>query len=202
MVKLNAEPEQQRDVLLNAAEAVVRKQGLSCLTLDAVAKQAGLSKGGLLHHFPSKDALIEAMVHRVADGWRGCYMTGYNHAPEGPGRQVRGLLDHCLSDAHAWKRELQSSTAACFAALMQNPKLIEPMRAAYTELDQRLAEDGLPTGVAETIAAAIDGLWLYWVLGLADVDQSRVMQMRDVLEDFLDYSLAKANGQTDNAINQ
>ena len=76
------------------------------------------------------------------------------------------------------------------------------MRAAYTELDERLVQDGLPAGVAETIAAAIDGLWLYWVLGLADVDQSRVVQMRDVLEDFLDYSLAKAKGQTENVINQ
>lgn len=202
MVKLNTAPDQQRDLLLDAAEKVVRKQGLSCLTFDAVAKEAGLSKGGLLHHFPTKDALIEAMVNRVADGWRGCYTEGYEAAEPGPGRQARGLLNHCLSDAHAWKRELQSSTAACFAALVQNPKLIEPMRAAYNELDERLVRDGLPPGIAETIAAAIDGLWLYWVLGLADVDQSRVVQMRKVLEDFLDYSLEKANGQNENTVNQ
>lgn len=189
------DPEEQRDLLLDAAEAVVRQRGLSCLTLDAVAKQAGLSKGGLLHHFPTKDALVQGMVQRVADGWRNCYTTGYEEAAPGAGRQVRGLLDHCLSDAHAWTKDLQSSSAACFAALMQNPELIEPMRAAYSELDERLAQDGLPEGVAETIASALDGLWMYWVLGLADISQERVARMRTVLEDFLDYSLARANGR-------
>ena len=193
------DPEEQRDLLLDAAEAVVRQRGLSCLTLDAVAQQAGLSKGGLLHHFPTKDALIQAMVQRVADGWRNCYHEGYDQAEPGPGRQVRGLLQHCLSDAHAWTKDLQSSTAACFAALVQNPELIEPMRAAYSELDERLAQDGVPPGVAETIASALDGLWMYWVLGLADISQERVAQMRTVLEDFLDYSLSKANGRSTQA---
>lgn len=195
------DPEAQRDLLLDAAEAVVRKRGLSCLTLDAVAQQAGLSKGGLLHHFPSKDALVQAMVQRVADGWRGCYTSGYEEAPPGPGRQVRGLIAHCLNDAKTWTKDLQSSSAACFAALMQNPELIAPMRDAYAELDRRLADDGLPAGVAETIAAALDGLWMYWVLGLADVNQARVEQMRVTLEDFLDHSLAKANGRSKQAAN-
>ena len=54
-----------------------------------------------------------------------------------------------------------------FAALAHNPSLIEPMRAVYAELYQRLAEDGLPPGVGEAVAAAADGLWLNWVLGLA-----------------------------------
>ena len=34
------------------------------LTLDAVAERAGVSKGGLLYHFPSKESLLQAMVDR------------------------------------------------------------------------------------------------------------------------------------------
>src|SRR5262245_2150654 len=62
-----------RDRLLDAAEAVVVRQGIANLTLDAVAAEAGLSKGGLLHHFPTKDKLVEGMVVRSAEQWRATY---------------------------------------------------------------------------------------------------------------------------------
>ena len=178
-----------RDTLLDAAEAVVVRQGIGNLTLDAVAAQAGMSKGGLLHHFPSKDRLIEALVRRSADSWRKCYTEGYERTPAGPGRMCRALLDHCLSDAKGWTRELQRSSAACFAALAQDPSLIAPMREAYSDLQKRVANDGLPPGVGEAVAAAIDGLWLYWVLGLADVNQDLVVRVRKALESTVAQSL-------------
>lgn len=171
--------------LLDAAEAVVARQGIANLTLDAVAAEAGVSKGGLLHHFPSKDRLVEALVVRSAENWRRCYSEAYERTSEGPGRMARGLLNHCLSDAECWTEELRRSTSAVFAALAQNPSLIQPMRAAYNELHQRIANDGLPAGVSEAIVAALDGLWLNWVLGLAPLDQARVVRVRTALEDVL-----------------
>jgi AcrR family transcriptional regulator len=196
---VRANPEDQCNLLLDAAESVVLRQGLGCLTLEAVATEAGMSKGGLLHHFPSKDKLIEGLVRRSAEGWRGCYTAGYEEAEEGPGRMVRGLLNHCLSDAQSWTRELQSSSSACFAALAQNPELIEPMREAYGELQRRVEDDGLPPGVGAAIAAAIDGLWLYWVLGLADINQDLVVRVRTALEQMLENSLpSKAEGKESN----
>ena len=50
-----------RDLLLSAACSILT-EGQEVLTLDAVAKRSGISKGGLLHHFRSKDALIEGTV--------------------------------------------------------------------------------------------------------------------------------------------
>ena len=64
-------------VLLDAAEAVVARQGIANLTLEAVAAEAGISKGGLLHHFRTKDRLIEALVTRAAENWRACWMGSY-----------------------------------------------------------------------------------------------------------------------------
>ena len=180
-----------QDNLLDAAETVVVRQGIANLTLDAVAAEAGISKGGLLHHFPNKNRLVEALVTRSAERWRACYMGAYERTPEGPGRMTRALLDHCLSDAKDWTDQLRSSTSTCFAALAQNPALIEPMREVYGDLHRRVAEDGLPAGVGEAIAAAIDGLWLYWVLGLAEVNQELVVRVRLALEEMLARSLPK-----------
>jgi AcrR family transcriptional regulator len=180
-----------RDALLDAAEAVVVRQGIGNLTLEAVAAGARMSKGGLLHHFPSKDRLIEAMVRRSAESWRTCYTEAYERTPAGPGRMSRALLDHCLSDAQGWTKELQRSSSACFAALAQDSSLIAPMREVYTDLQRRVANDGLPPGVGEAVAAAIDGLWLYWVLGLADVNQDLVARVRKALEATVAQSLGR-----------
>lgn len=183
------DPKEMLDSLLDAAEKVVVRQGIANLTLDAVAAEAGMSKGGLTYHFPSKDRLVEALVTRSAESWRTCFSEAYERTPSGPGRMARALLDHCLSDAESWTGELKRSSSACFAALAQNPSLIQPMRAVYAELHQRVADDGLPPGVGEAVAAAIDGLWLYWVLGLADVNQDLVVRVRRALEDMLARSL-------------
>ena len=56
-----------RDRILDAAEQLVADQGASSLTLDAVAQAAGVSKGGLLYHYPNKDALLAAMIERHCD---------------------------------------------------------------------------------------------------------------------------------------
>ena len=78
-------------------------------------------------------------------------------------------LDAVAAEAHM--DQLRHKSSAVFAALAQNPSLIEPMRAAYSDLHRRIDEDGLTPGVGQAVAAAIDGLWLYWVQGLARVDQ-------------------------------
>ena len=64
------------------------------------------------------------------------------------------------------------------------------MRAVYVDLHRRIAEDGLPPGVGEAVVTAIDGLWLYWVLGLVPVDQDLMRRLRAALEEMLVHSQA------------
>lgn len=53
--------------ILDAAAAIVRRDGVAKLTLEAAAKEAGVSKGGLLYHFPNKESLIDGMVTRCSN---------------------------------------------------------------------------------------------------------------------------------------
>ncbi len=64
-----------RDALLDAAEAVVLRESIGHLTLDAVAAEAGASKGGLMHHFPSKEKLAESIDDRNEANWNEYFMT-------------------------------------------------------------------------------------------------------------------------------
>lgn len=181
----------QKDLLLDAAETVAAREGVARLTFDAVAAEAGVSKGGLLHYFASKEQLIEAMVQRTADGWRNCFMGAYEKTPEGPGRMVRAILANCFSDACTWTDGLRRSYSAIFAALAQNPDLVGPMRAVYEELYGYIEKDGLPASVAEAVMAAVDGLWFYWLMRLRPVDQGVLDRLRGTLERIVSQSLER-----------
>jgi AcrR family transcriptional regulator len=61
-----------RNRILQAAERVVTEVGAARLTLDLVAQEADVSKGGLLYHFPSKEALLGALAQRYVDSMHHC----------------------------------------------------------------------------------------------------------------------------------
>jgi AcrR family transcriptional regulator len=54
-----------REAVLDAFESLLIEVGERAATLDAVAKRAGVSKGGLLYHFPNKEAMISALLERM-----------------------------------------------------------------------------------------------------------------------------------------
>jgi AcrR family transcriptional regulator len=68
------QPAETRQRLLEEAAKAILDKGLAGMTLDAVAKGAGVSKGGLLHHFPSKQLLVDALVselfNRFVNDWK------------------------------------------------------------------------------------------------------------------------------------
>jgi len=58
-------PPHARDSVLDALERILVDDGARAATMDAVARAAGVSKGGLLYHFASKDALETALIERL-----------------------------------------------------------------------------------------------------------------------------------------
>lgn len=168
--------------MLNAAEEVVIRRGIGALTLDAVAEQAGLSKSGLLHHFHSKDALIDAMVRRKVAAWRDQCAAAIERQPPGPGRVPRAILSNCLSSAEKWTETQRRSCRVLVAALVHSPSVIEPLRQAHRDMAARIADDGLPPGVGETVMLAVDGLWFDWLLGIAEPSPAKLARIRATLE--------------------
>jgi AcrR family transcriptional regulator len=145
-----------RDRLLDAAEELAAVQGATSLTLDAVARAAGVSKGGLLYHFPTKEALLEAMLQRHIDG------------VDARVASLRDAREDCrhnpvLAQVVALLETLPAKPAvgaALIAASAADPHLMAPCRQHYAAL---LAElESLPCGFerAATLLLAVDGLVL------------------------------------------
>src|SRR5215212_286207 len=78
------------ETILDAAAALFARHGFEQTSLKALADAVGLSKAGLLHHFPSKDALFEA-------AWRHSHVLSrqvveqVSPMPAGPARERRAL---------------------------------------------------------------------------------------------------------------
>lgn len=58
----NVTAESARDRVLQAAETLLKEEGVYALTLNRILAKAGVSKGGFFHHFPTKEALIRSML--------------------------------------------------------------------------------------------------------------------------------------------
>jgi AcrR family transcriptional regulator len=153
-----------RDTILAAAEAVVLTAGAGHLTLDAVAEAAGISKGGLLHRFPSKEALVGAMVARQIERCEGAISDMRDTLPDTPGRELRAYVLGALRDAADTKR----ICSALLAAAANQPKLLAPVREnSRHRLEALATTTGGKLERAAVICLATDGLWLMELLGLS-----------------------------------
>ena len=168
--------------ILDAAEALVRANGVTGLTLDAAARQAGVSKGGLLYHFASKEALLTALLARLATFAADDFQTGIAGQKEGPGRVARAMLDWAFRLTPEEVNERCDRAAAVFlAAFHHDPVLLDPIRAVIAKMRDAIAADGLPPGHGATIMAAADGLFMARVFGLYEPTEAERRAMHTAL---------------------
>lgn len=157
----------QPSLLLAAANKVIVSQGVDALTLDAVASEAGVSKGGLLHHFPTKEALIAAMVQQALDKFVEVLHQELANDPEPdtPGHWVRAYIRaSALDDQENYELHFN-----LLAANFTNPELLQPMRDFWQECHTQMISSGLDPAVATVIRLAMDGLWLTHLHNFAPV---------------------------------
>jgi|SRR5215210_484261 len=158
----------RRRELLDAAIAVIRRDGAQSLTLDAVAAAAGVSKGGVLYHFGSKRALIEGLVD--------CWLDDFEERFAGPDMAAAYVR---ASDLSAAGPEVGASEFGMLAALIEEPQVLEVARERHAEWMQRLLGGALPREDAWLVRLAADGLWYSDLLGIAPPegdDRRRVIE--------------------------
>jgi AcrR family transcriptional regulator len=88
-----------RERILNTFEDLLIAQGDSPVTLEGVAIRAQLTKGGLLYHFPSRAALVTALVDRF-DRRTQDDLAEMTHAPEGAAANYLKVSDYLASPLH------------------------------------------------------------------------------------------------------
>jgi AcrR family transcriptional regulator len=150
--------------LLNSAERVVIRDGVAHLTLDAVAADAGMSKGGVLYHFRSKDDLIRGMVDRLIEEFEAEMERHVEADPEPAGRFMRAYLRSSFPEPSEEFARHNQVAAALLAAIVNNPALLDPICERFKVHQERLLADGLDPVRVNLIRLAADGLWMADVL--------------------------------------
>jgi AcrR family transcriptional regulator len=90
------QPKARPDQILDAALKVFRAKGFMAARMDAIAQQAGISKGTIYLYFKSKNAVLEALIDRAITPIARQLETMAEHAPQGP---VTPVLKAMLSFA-------------------------------------------------------------------------------------------------------
>jgi AcrR family transcriptional regulator len=169
-VLLVATPE-TRARILAAAEDVVLGEGVGRLTLEKAAARAGVSKGGVLYHFPSRSALVSAMVARLAERVDESLAAEREANAGAPGAYARAYVEDTFAIVDDEESERgQRLGAAVLAAMASEPELLAPLREAFARWQAEIESD-VADPVRGTVARlAADGLWLCELFGLGPLD--------------------------------
>ncbi|MEU9508619.1 TetR/AcrR family transcriptional regulator [Micromonospora sp. NPDC048170] len=163
-----------RRLVLETAATVIRTHGIS-VSLDVIAQHAGVSKGGLIYHFPTKEALVVALATDMLEAFRASVDAYADPTDDGPGRLTRAFVHASLepeieeSDAH--------ERVALVAQLHASTAVAELAAADYQRWERDLAADGLPPDVLAVVIAAADGVMASPLWG-ATPDRTRLDLLR------------------------
>ena len=145
-------PSPTRDRLLDAFEALLIEQGEKAATLDAVAARAGVSKGGLLYHFGSKEALVGGQLARLA----ALGATDAENIRTAPAGAVDYLIRTSVNTGTPIDRAIIA--AACLAQ-GTHPAANEALAALRLQWLAVIVEAVGDPDVAEAILLVSDGLY-------------------------------------------
>lgn len=166
-----------RDKVLDAAEALVMTEGAAALSFDAVARAAGITKGGVQYAFGTRANLIRSMIARWGEAH-----DALTVARSGPDPSPRALIQAHLAVTRDADEAEHSRSAAMMAALLQHPDHLTETRDWYAArlaaLDLRQADD---RRIALAFLAG-EGAFLLKALGLIDLPEDH---WRGLFDDLL-----------------
>ncbi|MEG3123418.1 TetR/AcrR family transcriptional regulator [Sphingomonas sp. GB1N7] len=176
------EPEKVRRALLDAAGELVSENGLANVTLDAVAKEAGVTKGGLFHHFASKQLLFHGMFADIIDYFDALIEGHMARDPIEHGRFTRAYIEGVFVD-HRLGGEAPS--ARLCISMLADPEL-QQMWSSWlaARIERHFATDG--DEFCEMARLAADGVWLAVIAPPAkspvDFERARKSMLRLTIE--------------------
>ncbi|GIG24178.1 TetR/AcrR family transcriptional regulator [Cellulomonas denverensis] len=168
------DPVRTRRALLKAAATAVAAHGAG-VSVDVIARSAGVSKSGLLHHFGSKEQLFAALAQDAFDQFAAEVEAATDPADLAPGRLMRGYLRATFAQA-------ADPDAADYWAVMAQlavvPAVAQAARDDFRFWEDRLTADGFDPAVAQLVLLAAGGLELGEAVGWVPGDDRGALRDR------------------------
>ena len=168
-----------KNQILDAAERVVVANGPYRLTLDAVTKEANISKGGLLYHFATKEKLIDGMIERYLDN---SVQRELKVAAQigGINNDIRAIISEMTNS----RGDTDRLGAALLAAAAIDLDRLEPVRKALCERFESFKRREIRFEICAATDLAVIGLTLLELLKIPPLfghDRERVLLFLDAM---------------------
>ncbi len=170
--------EQTRARIRVAAAKVIERDGAGHLTLEKVAAEAGVSKGGLLYHYPSKDALLQGLLDHLLENRAGLVDDLGSADEVSNAALLNGLID---ADFDLPKDE-RIMAQGLIAASAENADLLAPAKQYVEALFEQLGASKATAATARTILLASQGLQFLELLGLLSLSVNERNEIRQHLK--------------------
>ncbi|SMX44900.1 TetR/AcrR family transcriptional regulator [Actibacterium lipolyticum] len=171
-----------RPRILEAAEVIANRDGARHLTLDAAAKEAGVSKGGVLYHFPTKEALLAGMMD--------CALTGMHEILEKNRERLKGKTHPTLRAMVHTSRDMLCEKigvrVALVTGLSENPALLEPLRKVFAALWDDIRADCPDPAAAYVIWTAVEGMMFFAMFEVSPAAAPDNSELFERLESMVD----------------
>ncbi|AMK26295.1 hypothetical protein V475_21180 [Sphingobium baderi LL03] len=130
-VRQNRAGNQTRSTIVESAVAVIVDHGIAGMTLQEVARRAGVKYGNLTHHYPNRATLVAAVLDMLESRYLDRFRTFAASLSDNPGSPIEPLLDWLLDDAVA------AQTAGLFlelwASSTRDPQIADRVTRLYDE---------------------------------------------------------------------
>lgn len=173
-----------RELIFEAASRILIADGLSSLTLAKVASEAGLSKGGLLYHFPNKVALINAIFENQNSVFEARLQALCAEEGSGPGAWLKAYANASVEQIA--DPETASLYASLFAAEEKYASAHTQMRQKYVDWQAQVESCGLDPNWATLIRLTVDGLWFSEMHRYGPPDLKRREWLIDKIQELVD----------------
>lgn len=172
-------PDSTRQEILQASVAVAAETGAAAFTLDAVVARLSVSKGALLHHFPTKIALLEGMVDYLGQMFVEAVLAEAERDPQPYGRNARAYLRVTIND-------VVTTEDASIGRVILAACGIEPgLAARWKEWVRKVTADDPkdPVGADDALLLRLvaDGLWLSDIFDVHDVSLTQRQALLSLL---------------------
>ncbi|SPU51896.1 transcriptional regulator BetI [Brevundimonas vesicularis] len=160
-------PDDTRAEIIEKALEVAAELGASGFTLDAVAARTSVSKGAVLHHFPSKNALLAGMVDHLGAMHVDSVLAEAARDPEPYGRSARAYLRVTVNEPVT--PQDVSIGRVVLAAFAIDPSLVLRWKAWMDRIKIDDPEDPVGADDALMLRLLADGLWVSDLFGMHHV---------------------------------
>ena len=167
--KRKKQPEVIRRALLDQAARITLEQGLSKVTFQAVADAVGVTKGGVMHHFSTKNALVLEVFNDAMAKFEAEVNAAMADDPVKYGSFTRAYIDATISLGEQGQEEYDNQ-ATLYVLMLGDSELRELWaKWANEQLKKHAATDNTETLCMVRLVA--DGIWLSDFSGIDIADK-------------------------------